>query len=140
MLPLLHIALLVLFVIIIYAIIGLELFCGKMHSTCYYNGTSMIVCPLELHRKICFVDILPRTEEVRPCGEKGRRCPDGQECKDIGWDGPWYGIINFDNFGLAMLTVFQCITMEGWTSILYRVCYIKNYHLILRKLLNEAVN
>ena len=40
MLPLLHIALLVLFVIIIYAIIGLELFCGKMHMTCYYNGTS----------------------------------------------------------------------------------------------------
>jgi hypothetical protein len=41
MLPLLHIALLVLFVITIYAIIGLELFCGKMHMTCYYNGTSM---------------------------------------------------------------------------------------------------
>lgn len=40
MLPLLHIALLVLFVIIIYAIIGLELFCGKMHMTCYFNGTS----------------------------------------------------------------------------------------------------
>lgn len=39
MLPLLHIALLVLFVIIIYAIIGLELFCGKMHMTCYLNGT-----------------------------------------------------------------------------------------------------
>ena len=33
--PLLHIALLVLFVIIIYAIIGLELFMGKMHKTCY---------------------------------------------------------------------------------------------------------
>lgn len=35
MVPLLHIALLVLFVIIIYAIIGLELFIGKMHATCY---------------------------------------------------------------------------------------------------------
>jgi hypothetical protein len=35
MVPLLHIALLVLFVIIIYAIIGLELFMGKMHKTCY---------------------------------------------------------------------------------------------------------
>ena len=34
MIPLLHIALLVMFVIIIYAIIGLELFCGKLHSTC----------------------------------------------------------------------------------------------------------
>lgn len=33
MLPLLHISLLVMFVIIIYAIIGLELFCGKLHST-----------------------------------------------------------------------------------------------------------
>ena len=64
---------------------------------------------------------IPRGEDPRPCGEKGRPCPPGQECRDIGWEGPWYGIINFDNFGLAMLTVFQCITMEGWTSILYRV-------------------
>lgn len=38
MVPLLHIALLVLFVIIIYAIIGLELFMGKMHKTCYLTG------------------------------------------------------------------------------------------------------
>lgn len=75
-----------------------------------------------LKRRHCFdVDRMPRTGEMRPCGEKGRRCPEGQECKDLGWEGPYYGIINFDNFGLAMLTVFQCITMEGWTSILYRV-------------------
>lgn len=37
MVPLLHIALLVLFVIIIYAIIGLELFMGKMHKTCVHE-------------------------------------------------------------------------------------------------------
>lgn len=40
MVPLLHIALLVLFVIIIYAIIGLELFSGKLHATCYDNVTN----------------------------------------------------------------------------------------------------
>ena len=34
MIPLLHIALLVIFVIITYAIIGLELFCGIMHNRC----------------------------------------------------------------------------------------------------------
>lgn len=34
MVPLFHIALLVLFVIIIYAIIGLELFSGKLHKAC----------------------------------------------------------------------------------------------------------
>lgn len=37
------------------------------------------------------------------------------------WEGPNYGITSFDNIGLAMLTVFQCITMEGWTAILYWV-------------------
>lgn len=43
MVPLLHIALLVLFVIIIYAIIGLELFSGKMHKTCRHNVTGKCV-------------------------------------------------------------------------------------------------
>lgn len=42
MVPLLHIALLVLFVIIIYAIIGLELFIGKMHATCYMIQTGTV--------------------------------------------------------------------------------------------------
>ena len=37
------------------------------------------------------------------------------------WDGPNYGITNFDNIIFAMLTVFQCVTMEGWTPILYWV-------------------
>ncbi len=46
------------------------------------------------------------------------------ECRGD-WEGPWFGIINFDNIGLSMLTVFQSITMEGWTTILYRV-YIIN--------------
>lgn len=59
---------------------------------------------------------------------KGYICPKNHsahpnatiECRP-GWDGPFFGIINFDNIGLAMLTVFQCITMEGWTTILYKV-------------------
>lgn len=37
------------------------------------------------------------------------------------WEGPNDGITSFDNIGLAMLTVFQCVTMEGWTPILYSV-------------------
>ncbi len=35
------------------------------------------------------------------------------------WEGPNFGITSFDNIGYAMLTVFQCVTMEGWTQILY---------------------
>lgn len=104
MLPLLHIALLVIFVIVIYAIIGLELFSGKMHQTCYNIITGDIM------------------EGAHPCGINGFKCDESQnlECKG-GWDGPNYGITNFDNFGLAMLTVFQCVTNEGWTTVMYNI-------------------
>ncbi|XP_043976785.1 calcium channel, voltage-dependent, L type, alpha 1D subunit, a isoform X7 [Gambusia affinis] len=104
MVPLLHIALLVLFVIIIYAIIGLELFIGKMHATCYIGGTDLIA-----------------EDDPAPCAISGhgRQCPiNGTQCRE-GWHGPNGGITNFDNFLFAMLTVFQCITMEGWTDVLY---------------------
>ena len=37
------------------------------------------------------------------------------------WAGPNNGITSFDNIGLAMLTVFQCVTMENWIPILYAV-------------------
>ena len=40
-----------------------------------------------------------------------------------GWKGPHGGIINFDNIIYAMITVFQCITMEGWTDVLYYVSF-----------------
>ncbi|XP_065259406.1 voltage-dependent L-type calcium channel subunit alpha-1C isoform X1 [Emys orbicularis] len=106
MVPLLHIALLVLFVIIIYAIIGLELFMGKMHKTCYF---------------LQGIYDTPAEEEASPCAPQsahGRQCQNGTECKP-GWEGPKHGITNFDNFAFAMLTVFQCITMEGWTDVLY---------------------
>ncbi|XP_067408530.1 voltage-dependent L-type calcium channel subunit alpha-1F [Emydura macquarii macquarii] len=104
MVPLLHIALLVLFVIIIYAIIGLELFIGRMHKTCFFLGSD-----------------LEAEEDPSPCAFSGhgRECPlNSTECRGR-WDGPNGGITNFDNFFFAMLTVFQCITMEGWTDVLY---------------------
>ena len=44
----------------------------------------------------------------------------GQYCSEF-WEGPNFGITNFDNFGLSMLTVFQCVTLEGWTDVLYWV-------------------
>ncbi|XP_048344565.1 voltage-dependent L-type calcium channel subunit alpha-1F [Sphaerodactylus townsendi] len=104
MVPLLHIALLVLFVIIIYAIIGLELFIGRMHKTCFIVGSD-----------------LEAEEDPSPCAFSGhgRECTvNNSECRGK-WEGPNGGITNFDNFFFAMLTVFQCITMEGWTDVLY---------------------
>lgn len=60
--------------------------------------------------------------EPHPCGESGFVCDasEGHVCKGY-WTGPNFGITNFDNFGLAMLTVFTCVTNEGWTGVLYNV-------------------
>lgn len=69
-------------------------------------------------------------DDPHPCavaGSSGFNCADVEPnglyvcCK--GWEGPNFGITNFDNFGLAMLTVFQCITLEGWTGVLYNVSF-----------------
>ena len=32
-----------------------------------------------------------------------------------------YGIIQFDNIGSGILTVFQVITLEGWTKLMYNL-------------------
>lgn len=69
-----------------------------------------------------FADVVAE-EDPAPCAfsGNGRQCTaNGTECRS-GWVGPNGGITNFDNFAFAMLTVFQCITMEGWTDVLYWV-------------------
>uniref|UniRef100_A0A8C7ZJ38 Voltage-dependent P/Q-type calcium channel subunit alpha-1A n=1 Tax=Oryzias sinensis TaxID=183150 RepID=A0A8C7ZJ38_9TELE len=101
MIPLLQIGLLLFVAILMFAIIGLEFYMGKFHKTCYDEITKEIV-------------------DERPCGEKlpSRLCPNGTKCLS-GWLGPNYGITQFDNILFAVLTVFQCITMEGWTDMLY---------------------
>lgn len=49
LIPLFHIALLVVFVVIIYAIIGVELFMGRLHKTCYDNVTGYYINSLFWH-------------------------------------------------------------------------------------------
>ncbi|GCC24940.1 hypothetical protein chiPu_0003343 [Chiloscyllium punctatum] len=102
MVPLLQIGLLLFFAIVMFAIIGLEFYMGKFHQTCFSNETGEPVTDF-------------------PCGS--RTCPNGTDCRGY-WTGPNYGITNFDNILFAVLTVFQCITMEGWTDILYNVSTI----------------
>ncbi|XP_038268731.2 voltage-dependent R-type calcium channel subunit alpha-1E isoform X6 [Dermochelys coriacea] len=99
MVPLLQIGLLLFFAILMFAIIGLEFYSGKLHRACYTNNSGE----------------LEELDPPHPCGVQG--CPSGYECKE--WIGPNDGITQFDNILFAVLTVFQCITMEGWTTVLY---------------------
>ena len=77
-------------------------------------------------------EITPCLESLRPSffSKGGFECPQNTtKCKAY-WEGPKHGIISFDNIGYAMLTVFQCITMEGWTTVLYYVntSHVSNLH------------
>uniref|UniRef100_A0A3B4EJ83 Voltage-dependent N-type calcium channel subunit alpha n=1 Tax=Pygocentrus nattereri TaxID=42514 RepID=A0A3B4EJ83_PYGNA len=100
MVPLLQIGLLLFFAIVMFAIIGMEFYMGKFHNTCFKETGEQAA--------------------DYPCGTEppSRLCPNGTVCREY-WKGPNFGITNFDNILFAVLTVFQCITMEGWTDILY---------------------
>lgn len=71
----------------------------------------------------------PCNSDTSSNGMNGTTAPNGayvchRESRCIEqWEGPNLGITSFDNIGFAMLTVFQCITMEGWTAILYWVIW-----------------
>ncbi|KHJ46319.1 transporter, cation channel family protein [Trichuris suis] len=113
MAPLLQIGLLVLFAIVIFAIIGLEFYSGSFHSTCYNKDNE----PVAIGNK------------PFPCTNKtttgAYHCPEGTTCLEH-WVGPNYGITSFDNIAFAMLTVFQCITMEGWTNVMHGLDELRN--------------
>uniref|UniRef100_A0A8C2EU37 Voltage-dependent calcium channel type A subunit alpha-1 n=1 Tax=Cyprinus carpio TaxID=7962 RepID=A0A8C2EU37_CYPCA len=95
MVPLLQIGLLLFFAILMFAIIGLEFYSGRLHKRCVRADSSEIDFP---------------------CGAKN--CPENYNCTGP-FPGPNDGITQFDNILFSILTVFQCITMEGWTAVLY---------------------
>lgn len=114
MAPLLQIGLLVLFAIVIFAIIGLDFYEGALHKTCF-----SLPDEIEIYREGNAQET-PCTMASELKAPKGAyTCPQNASVCKEGWEGPNYGITSFDNIFFAMLTVFQCITMEGWTSILY---------------------
>ncbi|XP_046472832.1 voltage-dependent calcium channel type A subunit alpha-1 isoform X6 [Neodiprion pinetum] len=113
MAPLLQIGMLVLFAIIIFAIIGLEFYSGALHKTCYSIDDLEVVMKEGETAVPCYSDNeTDHPEGAYVCNASLSTCLEH-------WAGPNDGITSFDNIGFAMLTVFQCITMEGWTAILY---------------------
>ncbi|XP_055677358.1 voltage-dependent calcium channel type A subunit alpha-1 isoform X1 [Lutzomyia longipalpis] len=113
MAPLLQIGLLVLFAIVIFAIIGLEFYSGTLHKSCYSLEDIKIIIKEGEMATPCNTD----NATAAPAG--AYVCNYNQSTCIEQWEGPNFGITSFDNIGFAMLTVFQCITMEGWTAILY---------------------
>jgi len=32
-----------------------------------------------------------------------------------------FGIVTFDNLGIALIAIFQMVTLEGWTGVMYNL-------------------
>ncbi|XP_065680136.1 voltage-dependent L-type calcium channel subunit alpha-1D isoform X3 [Hydra vulgaris] len=96
-----HVCIFTCFVISMYAIVGMSFLKGKFHYTCIWDSTN------EIWKKEYL------------CGTNGNQCPKNTSCKRY-WPGPNSGAISFDNFIISCITVFVCITCEGWSNIMHK--------------------
>ena len=118
-----QIGLLVMFAILIFAIIGLEFYSGALHKTCYaLDNLGQLLKILMMNFSVLSSDeIVTEGEKQVPCYDGvAATAPTGAYTCDLSvsvceekWEGPNHGITSFDNIGFAMLTVFQCVTMEA---------------------------
>lgn len=89
-------------------VVGLQLLGGKLHQQCYkpiggfYEDTGPVL-------KLC---------STGNGADGGRTCPDGYVCR-ASPSAPNYGFTSFDSVRLAYLTIFQCMTQQGWSDIMY---------------------
>ncbi|XRB04885.1 voltage-dependent calcium channel L type [Pycnococcus provasolii] len=120
-----NVALVCLFLFFVFGILGMQLFMGTLSKRCHEieyvpNSTAWASEP----------KVLDIGDDTRICTNEsyhwsGRHCGEGQICLD--WrnpdrnvpGNPNMGITSFDNFLWSCLTIFQCITLEGWTPIMY---------------------
>lgn len=112
---------LTLFLMVIFGIMGIQLMkCSlKQHCTMISDGELMTPetwCNADLYGA-------PAPAEANGGDHRwddngyGLCCPRGSTCER--GQNPGDGNISFDNIGMAMFSIFQMLTLEGWTPIMY---------------------
>lgn len=116
---------LAIFFFMIFAILGVSLWAGTINYRCYQTEW-----PDEFGIWKVVEDDPHLCSSTRQC-TAGTFCSSRFDAFDAGYNISAdslrmdsdinelnYGLTNFDNIGSAFLTIFQCITMEGWTKIM----------------------
>ena len=96
-----------LFFLLIFAIAGLQLFQGLLKKRCFNVFTGLILAQPLGNRDPMITGVM--------CGYDP--CPDNYTCGRL-ISNPNFDIINFDTIFYSFLMIFQCITLEGWTTIM----------------------
>ncbi|XP_056264693.1 voltage-dependent T-type calcium channel subunit alpha-1I-like [Pseudoliparis swirei] len=159
---LVNVLLLYMFVIEIFAVMGVQLWAGQLRNRCFPGENISTVHNVSLdpyfmtkrddkYPFICSLDSMKgtrRCRDVPPLSENGQTCslapphnapgalgpvvPGAAANACVNWNvlynicragdqNPNKGAINFDNIGYAWLAMFQVITLEGWSAIMFNV-------------------
>ena len=100
------------FFLMIFGTVGTQLFGGSMLNRCVIesrsnNGTVSYTKVKDIYGDDIF------------CSDQFSGCDQGQAC--IYWGNPVFGTLSFDNILVSVLNVFEIITLEGWTYVMYEV-------------------
>ena len=133
-----NVILLCVFFFTVFGILGLQLFMGAFRNKCFTAaGAAGCAAHAANDDVVACVDaatvfpddptigsyVLLARDSEQYCARweaahwPGYACPDGQRC--LKHRNPHGGLIHFDDIAHAWLTIFQCITLEGWTPIMY---------------------
>ena len=133
-----NVVLFCIFFFTIFGIFGLNIFMGILRNRCFTEVAGKTCADLTAsidgeYALMCRDAVSPTSgaltahvllveDDERACATskmhwEGYFCPTGQMC--LKGNNPNYGITHFDNIGYAWLAIFQCITLEGWTPIMY---------------------
>eukprot|EP01062_Namystynia_karyoxenos_P079240 TRINITY_DN8319_c1_g3_i1.p1 TRINITY_DN8319_c1_g3~~TRINITY_DN8319_c1_g3_i1.p1 ORF type:complete len:2368 (+),score=863.33 TRINITY_DN8319_c1_g3_i1:64-7104(+) len=103
------------FFLLVMGIVAVQQWKGQLRWRCVHNFPA----------NETFNESLHTIAEERVCATHGSQvlvgghhCEWNQECLQVA-DNPHYGKVGFDNIGIAALTLFTALTLEGWTESMY---------------------
>ncbi|XP_024521493.1 voltage-dependent L-type calcium channel subunit alpha-1C isoform X1 [Selaginella moellendorffii] len=105
--PLENVIYLTLFIIVFYALLGIEFLEETLDQRCIRTTDNQLAYPER------FCDAKKVTD--------GYKCPSSQSQKCLVSGNPNWGSTNFDQFHYALLTMFQVISLEGWSLLMYSI-------------------
>ena len=115
-----NVLLLFAFVIFCFGVIGVQLFMGRLRYRCFPSAGAPSPSEPEqvCHCGVDFFDFSRAPTLCPPELEGFYRCPGAQVCRQVRTN-PNYGVTSFDNLGAAVYNIFEGLTLEGWTDVVY---------------------
>eukprot|EP01062_Namystynia_karyoxenos_P048384 TRINITY_DN36802_c0_g1_i4.p1 TRINITY_DN36802_c0_g1~~TRINITY_DN36802_c0_g1_i4.p1 ORF type:complete len:2056 (+),score=611.93 TRINITY_DN36802_c0_g1_i4:690-6857(+) len=101
------------FFLLVMGIVSVQQFKGLLRWRCVDESTVNSSAPVVVDDRVC-------ATHGWTVNFGGHHCDWGQVCLQVA-ENPHNGKVGFDNIGIAALTLFTALTLEGWTEVLYEV-------------------